>query len=52
MPEQPAPFTPSSLLSFSQLKGEAVALVDALAPPDFILNSAIGLSNGRVSQFP
>ncbi|XP_054257677.1 peroxisomal acyl-coenzyme A oxidase 3-like isoform X2 [Macrosteles quadrilineatus] len=31
-----------------QLKPEAVALVDAIAPPDFILNSALGHSNGEV----
>ena len=31
------------------LKPEAVALVDALAPPDFILNSVLGASNGDVS---
>jgi len=33
------------------LKDEAVALVDALAPPDFILNSPIGHSNGKVRKF-
>ena len=32
-----------------QLKDEAVSLVDVLAPPDFILNSPIGHSNGKVS---
>lgn len=31
-----------------ELKDEAVALVDALAPTDFILNSPIGMSNGQV----
>ena len=35
----------------TQLKNEAVALVDALAPPDFILNSPIGHSNGKVGHF-
>lgn len=30
-----------------ELKGEAVALVDALASPDFVLNSPIGHSNGK-----
>jgi acyl-CoA oxidase len=30
------------------LKGDAVALVDAIAPPDFILNSVIGNSDGEV----
>ncbi|XP_022101155.1 peroxisomal acyl-coenzyme A oxidase 3-like isoform X1 [Acanthaster planci] len=32
----------------SQLKDEAVALVDVFAPPDFILNSPIGASDGQV----
>lgn len=32
----------------SALKNEAVALVDAISPPDFILNSALGKSNGMV----
>ncbi|RLU21718.1 hypothetical protein DMN91_006094 [Ooceraea biroi] len=30
------------------LVNEAVALVDALAPPDFVLNSALGMSDGEV----
>ena len=41
----------SSGLFLSQLKDEAVALVDALAPPDFILNSPIGHSSGKVREF-
>ena len=32
----------------AHLKNEAVALVDAVAPPDFILNSPIGSSDGQV----
>nr|CAD7457595.1 unnamed protein product [Timema tahoe] len=32
----------------SELKSESVALVDVLAPPDFILNSALGHSDGQV----
>ena len=31
-----------------QLKPDAVALVDAIAPTDFILNSALGRSDGKV----
>ncbi|PSN39168.1 Peroxisomal acyl-coenzyme A oxidase 3 [Blattella germanica] len=31
-----------------QLKPEAVAVVDALAPPDFVLNSVIGKSDGKL----
>ena len=30
------------------LKKDAVALADVLAPPDFILNSALGHSDGHV----
>lgn len=30
------------------LKNEAVALVDAIAPTDFILNSPLGMSDGNI----
>ena len=33
-----------------ELKNDAVALVDAVAPPDFILNSCLGYSDGRVYE--
>jgi len=33
-----------------QLKDDAVALVDVFAPPDFILNSCLGASDGRVYE--
>ena len=33
-----------------QLKDDAVALADVLAPPDAILQSAIGRENGEVRQ--
>ncbi len=33
-----------------ELSGEAVALADALAPPDFVLDSALGHSNGRIYE--
>src|SRR5436190_24324305 len=32
-----------------ELLDNAVALVDAVAPPDFILNSPLGMSDGEVS---
>lgn len=32
------------------LKNEAVALVDSIAPPDFIINSPLGMSDGKVYQ--
>lgn len=39
----------SELLNFcGQLKDSSVAIVDALAPPDFVLNSVIGKSDGLV----
>ncbi|XP_014300019.1 peroxisomal acyl-coenzyme A oxidase 3 [Microplitis demolitor] len=34
----------------SELKPEAVAIADALAPPDFVLNSVLGMSDGRVYE--
>ncbi|XP_016946147.2 peroxisomal acyl-coenzyme A oxidase 3 isoform X18 [Drosophila biarmipes] len=34
----------------SDLKDEAIALVDAIAPTDFILNSPLGVSDGNVYQ--
>ena len=33
-----------------QLKDDAVSLVDVFAPPDFILNSCLGASDGRVYE--
>lgn len=33
-----------------ELKPDAVALADAIAPPDFVLNSVIGKSDGQVYQ--
>ena len=32
------------------LKPEAMGLVDAMAPPDFILNSVLGMSNGKIYE--
>ena len=46
---QMADLLKQSILSLlAQLKPEAVAIADALAPPDFILNSALGASDGKV----
>jgi acyl-CoA oxidase len=36
----------------SQLKPEAVAVADSLAPPDFVLNSVIGKSDGKLYDNP
>lgn len=36
------------LMLCAELKPEAVEIADALAPPDFILNSVLGMSDGKV----
>ncbi len=33
------------------LRNEAVALVDVFAPPDHILNSVLGVSDGKVNSY-
>lgn len=48
---QPASLLREAILQLcTQLKPEAVALADVLAPPDFILNSVLGSSDGNVSK--
>lgn len=34
----------------SELKDEAISLVDVIAPPDFFLKSALGASDGQVKK--
>lgn len=36
------------LILCGELKPEAVTIADALAPPDFVLNSVLGMSDGKV----
>lgn len=39
------------LKEFSETKNVAVSIADAISPPDFILNSVLGKSDGRVRFF-
>ncbi|XP_034938028.1 peroxisomal acyl-coenzyme A oxidase 3 isoform X2 [Chelonus insularis] len=48
---QLADFIRESILELcGQLKPEAVGIADALAPPDFVLNSVLGMSDGKVYE--
>ena len=35
---------------FTKIKPDAVALADVVAPPDFVLNSVLGKSDGRIYE--
>ncbi|XP_053716978.1 peroxisomal acyl-coenzyme A oxidase 3 isoform X1 [Synchiropus splendidus] len=47
--KQPAQLIQTTILDLcSQLKDDSVALVDSIAPPDFVLNSALGKADGQL----
>ena len=48
-PDPPRLIKEAILQLCGALKTDSVALVDAIAPPDFILNSPIGNSDGQVN---
>lgn len=46
--ERPVTLIRDSIIRLcGEMKNEAVALIDAIAPPDFVLNSALGDSTGE-----
>lgn len=48
--EKPAMLVQEAVLNLcKELKNDAIALVDVIAPPDFLLNSVLGASDGEVS---
>lgn len=51
MGSEPATIIQDSVLKLcSELKDDAIALVDVVAPPDFFLRSALGASDGQVRE--
>jgi len=49
--EQPAVLIRETILELCrEMKNDSIALIDAIAPPDYVLNSILGDSNGNVYQ--
>ena len=49
--EKPAVLIRETILDLcAQMKNDAIALIDAIAPPDYVLNSILGDSSGNVYQ--
>lgn len=49
--EKPAILVQEAILTLcKELKNDAIGLVDAIAPPDFMLNSVLGASDGEVTK--
>ena len=47
--DQPIKLIRETILELcAHMKGDAIALIDAIAPPDYVLNSALGDSTGLV----
>lgn len=47
--EQPLNIVRETLLEMcAQLKSEAISLVDSMAPPDYVLNTPLGVATGDV----
>lgn len=48
---KPATMMQDAILKLSKdVKDDSVALIDVLAPPDFVINSVLGKSDGLVSN--
>ncbi|XP_059618294.1 peroxisomal acyl-coenzyme A oxidase 3-like [Phlebotomus argentipes] len=49
-PQESDLYEEAYLRLLEEIKDDAVSLVDAIAPPDFIINSPLGMSNGEIYE--